>query len=97
MSQWWLVAFVGFIVALTFKENITTSAIITFLVVGLVWFLVAYTIDIRNESILSTRIGNLFGGLGSFSITFISAMIGGIVAMFGAMTGASLSAAVNNK
>ena len=97
LSQWWIVAFIGFIVALVFKESMSKSGIITLLVVSLVWFVMAYSIDINNESILSGRIGNLFGGLNSLAVTLISALVGGIVAFFGALTGASLNATVENK
>ena len=94
LSHWWLVAFIGFVVALLFKEGILKSGLITLMVVALVWFGYAYSIDIANESILSTRIGNLFGGLGPFALAALSGLVGGLVAMFGAFTGASLQSVI---
>ncbi|MDG2450386.1 MAG: hypothetical protein P8M34_12130 [Saprospiraceae bacterium] len=95
LSQWLLVAFIGFVVALLFKQGILKSGLLTLLVVGLVWFGLAYSIDLANESILSTRIGNLFGGLGPITLAAVSGLIGGVVAMFGAFTGASLQSMIN--
>lgn len=95
LSQWWLVAFIGFVVALFYKEGIIKSGLITLFVVGLVWFATAYSIDVSNESILSTRIGNLFGGLSPILLALVSGLVGGIVAMFGAFTGASLHSAIS--
>ncbi|MEE9373337.1 MAG: hypothetical protein V3V00_09820 [Saprospiraceae bacterium] len=97
LPQWWLVAFIGFVVALVFRQGMMRSAVITLLVVGLVWFGTAYKIDIANESILSTRVGDLFGGLGSTTVALISGFIGGVVAMFGAMTGASLHSVLGQR
>ena len=94
LPQWWAVAFIGFVVAIAFKEGMGKSALITFLTVGLIWFLVAFNIDAANESILSTRIGELFG-IGSLGITLVSALIGGLAAMFGALTGASLQKVIS--
>ena len=96
LSQWWIVAFIGFVVALLFRQGILKSGLITLLVVALVWFGVAYNIDASNGSILSTRIGNLFGGVGPLALAAISGLVGGIVAMFGAFTGASLQSAIGH-
>ena len=93
LDQWWLVAFIGFVVALLFKEGLLKSGLLTLLVVSLVWFGTAFSIDMSNESILSSRIGDLFGGLSPLLLALISGLVGGIVAMFGAFTGASLQSA----
>lgn len=71
------------------------SALITFATVAIVWFIVAMRIDMANDSILSTRIGDLFG-VGSMGMVIVSALIGGIVAMLGALTGASLRKSIHS-
>lgn len=95
LPQWWFVIFVAFLCALIFKEGIWKSGLISLVVVLAVWMSMALFIDSNNESILSTRVGNLFGGLSPLLLALVSGVIGGIVSMFGAMTGASLLSMMN--
>jgi hypothetical protein len=49
-----------------------------FISVFIVWILFAFIIDFSNAHILSTKIGNLLGGLSWFLLPIITALIGGI-------------------
>ena len=92
LPQWWFVAVVSFLTALVFKEKMLKTGVITFLVVTIVWMGTAMYIDIGNESILSSRIGQILGGLSPFLLTLITGLLGGIVATLAGLTGASLNA-----
>ena len=94
MAQWWFVALIGFALAIIFKESKSTSFILTFFVVFTVWIVVAIYLDSQNDSILAKRVGELFGGIPSFLLAVISAILGGLAGSLGALTGASLSEAV---
>ena len=92
LPQWWFVAVVSFLTALVFKENMLKTGIISFLVVTVVWFGTAMYIDGGNESILSSRIGQILGGLSPFLLTLITGFLGGVVATLSGLTGASINA-----
>jgi hypothetical protein len=62
-----------------------------FLGVGLCWGILAGWIDMRNESLLSSQIGELFMGISSISVITIGAVIGGLAGGFGGMTGGALA------
>ncbi len=54
----------------------------------LLWGGYAGWIDALNTGILSERMGELFGGLGSTQLVLITALAGGLTAALGALTGA---------
>lgn len=93
LPQWWFVAVASFLTALAFKESMVKTAIISFFVVALVWFGTALYIDSANDSILSTRIGLLLGGMTPLVLTLITGILGGLVATLAGLTGASLNRA----
>ena len=62
-----------------------------FVGVAVSWGIVSGWIDSSNSSILSARIGNLFGGMAPMLVIAMTAVIGGLIGGFGGMTGAALS------
>jgi hypothetical protein len=59
--------------------------------VFLLWAIVALWIDLKNESILSHKIAQIFPlGGSSFLLILVTAVIGALVSGFAAMSGASL-------
>ena len=94
MPQWWFVTLIGFALAIIFRESKARSTTLTFFVVFSVWMVVAIYLDMGNDSILSKRIGELFGGLPSLLLAVISGILGGLAGTLGALTGVSLSEAV---
>jgi hypothetical protein len=88
---WWSIAIVAFIVALLMKQFIGRSFLAGFLGIFLLWTIVALWIDLKNESILSHKIAQIFPlGGSSFLLILVTAVIGGLVGGFAAMSGASL-------
>ena len=88
---WWSIAIVAFGVASFMKQVIGKSFLSGFSGIFLLWAIVALWIDSKNESILSHKIAQLFPlGGSSFLLILITAVIGGIVGGFAAMSGALL-------
>jgi hypothetical protein len=88
---WWSIAIVAFLVALLIKQKILLAYLAGFTGIFFLWGVLALIIDIKNNSILSHKIAQIFPLNGSaFSLVMVTAFIGAIVAGFAAMSGSSL-------
>jgi len=88
---WWSIAIIAFAVALFIRQNIYKSFLAGFIAIFLLWSILAFWIDSKNESILSQKIARLFSlGSSSISLILVTALIGAIVGGFAAMSGSSL-------
>lgn len=88
---WWSIAIIAFIIALLIPQGIGRSFVAGFLGIFLLWGLLSLWIDIKNESILSHKIAQLFPlGGSSLLLILITAFVGAMVGGFAAMSGASL-------
>lgn len=86
--SWWSVAIAAFVVAVAIRQHPGKSWLSGFLGVFLLWGILAWWIDVKNEGVLSKRIAELFSlGENTFLLIIISAFIGALVAGFGALTG----------
>ncbi|MCG2616663.1 hypothetical protein LZZ85_20355 [Terrimonas sp. NA20] len=90
-APWWSLALMSFLVAVLVAQRPGKAFLAGFLALFLLWGCVALWLDVRNKGLLSARIGELLG-LGSSSILLIlvTALIGGLVAGFAALTGSYL-------
>jgi hypothetical protein len=88
---WWSLALVAFVVAALIHQNASRAFLAGFLALFLLWGVIAFIIDQRNQHILSTKIATLLPLAGSyFLLILITAFIGGLVAGFAAMAGSYL-------
>lgn len=88
---WWSIAIIAFAVALLIPQSIGKSFFSGFLGIFLLWSLLAFWIDNKNESILSQKIAQLFSlGSSSISLILVTAFIGALVGGFAAASGSSL-------
>ncbi|MFN2438058.1 MAG: hypothetical protein ABR503_02585 [Chitinophagaceae bacterium] len=88
---WWSIAIVAFGVALLIPQSISKSFLAGFVGIFLLWAILAFWIDAKNESILSQKIAQLFSlGNSSFALILVTALIGALVGGFAAMSGSSL-------
>lgn len=88
---WWSIAIVAFIVAFLFMQNIGAGFLSGFAGIFILWGLLALWIDIKNESILSQKIAQLFPlGGSSVLLILVTALVGALVGGFAAMAGSSL-------
>ena len=88
---WWSIAIIAFLVALLFCQSPGAHFLSGFLGVFLLWFLLAFWLDLKNEHILSAKIAQLFHlGSASILLVFITAFVGALVGGFAAFTGGSV-------
>ena len=88
---WWCLVFAAFFVALLIHQRSGRAFLSGFLGVFILWTFLAWWIDMKNESVLSTKVAELFSlGGSSFLLILISAIIGALVAGFAAMSGSYL-------
>lgn len=95
---WWSIALASFIVALLVHQKAWKAFLSGFLGLLLLWGGLAEWIDLKNNSILSARIAELFGiGSQSFLLVLITGLVGGLVAGFAAMSGSYLRSSKKHK
>ncbi len=88
---WWSIAIIAFAVALLIPQSIGKSFLAGFIGIFLLWLLLAFWIDSKNESILSQKISQLFSlGSSSIALILVTSLIGAIVGGFAAVSGSSL-------
>ena len=88
---WWCMVFAAFFVALLIHQRSGRAFLAAFLGVFFLWAFLAWWIDMKNDSVLSKKIAELFPlGGSSLLLILISALIGALVAGFGAMSGSYL-------
>lgn len=88
---WWSIAIAAFVAALLIHQTAGKAFAAGFLGLFIVWALLAGWIDNANGSLLSARIGELLGiGNNPLLLIGITALIGGLVAGFAAMSASFL-------
>jgi hypothetical protein len=94
---WWWCGVIAFVVALGLQLKPGIAFVMGLLGVALAWGMMAEWIDVQNNSILSTKIGALFGGVSTFVVILITTALGGLVGGFGGMTGGALSTLISRR
>ncbi|MFK7773047.1 MAG: hypothetical protein AB8F94_12950 [Saprospiraceae bacterium] len=82
-TPWWSIVIVAAIIGGVFNKHAGKSFLIGFIGVFLLWGIAAYQMDVANESILSTRMGEIFGA----NMIVVTALLGGLLGGMGALTG----------
>lgn len=87
MFPWWSVVIASFLISFIISSNGISSFIAGFLGIAMLWFLLAVFIDMKTDSILTQRVAGIFSLPNNFLLILITALIGGLVGGFGALTG----------
>jgi hypothetical protein len=88
---WWSFAICAFIVALAIHQRAGKAFLAGFVALVLLWGIMATYIDFQNDHLLANKIAGLFLKTeNSFILILLTAIIGGLVAGFAAMTGSYL-------
>lgn len=78
---WWGIAIASFITALLVHQLPFKAFLAGFLGLFLLWGVLAFIINVKNESILSARMGALFGiGNNPILLILVTGIVGGLVA-----------------
>lgn len=88
---WWSIVAAAFIVAALTPQSAGRAFLSGALGIFLLWLTLCWTIDIANNSILSTKIASIlpFGG-SVFLLIIVTSVVGAIVGGFGALSAAYL-------
>jgi hypothetical protein len=85
---WWSIAIAAFLVAAFIRQNPGRAWLSGFLGIFLLWAVLAWWIDIKNQDILAQKIAVLFPLDGSvLLLILVTAFIGALVGGFAALTG----------
>ena len=85
---WWSIAIAAFIVAALIPQSAGNSFLSGGLALFLLWFGLSFWISYNNDHILAHRISLLILKIDSpYLLMFVTALIGGLVGGFAAMTG----------
>ena len=85
---WWSLAVVAFVVAALIQQGALKAFLSGFLGVFLLWGILAFIIDQKNQHVLSVKVAQLLPLGGSFFLLIlVTAFIGGLVGGLGAMAG----------
>ncbi len=88
---WWTFAITSFVVAVVIPQSYGRAFLAGFLGIFLLWLIHAILLDSANGHLLSTKVADLFSLNGSYGILlFITALSGGLISGFAAMTGSLL-------
>lgn len=88
---WWTIAIVAFVVTLVVPQKPFASFLTAFLSLFVLWFSMAFFIDLSNDHIMGDRIGMLFLHTpSSIGVAVISGVIGGLVAGLAALSASCL-------
>ena len=88
---WWGIAIAAFVVSAAIPQKPTFSFLSGFLGVFLLWEVLAWWIDNKNNGILSQKVAALIGlGNSSVLLIVITSVVGALVAGFAALAGTYL-------
>lgn len=88
---WWIIAVTSFLVALFIHQRPLAAYGAGFLGLWMLWGIHALIIDVRNQSLLSTKVAQILPLGGSpVNLILITATVGGLVSGFAALTGSYL-------
>ena len=91
ISYWWCFAVVAFLVAALIHQKGFKAFSAGFLALFILWFALAFWMDLVNEGVLSVKIASLLPLGGSkWLLMIITAFVGGLVAGFAALSGSYL-------
>src|SRR5437879_12670895 len=84
---WWTMAIVAFGFGYYFNNKAAISFLSGFIGVGILWLIMAYTIDVTTQSILTEKISKLF----PLNVFVLMVVVGGLVGGFAALTGSLMN------
>ncbi|MFY0255826.1 hypothetical protein ACDQ55_17935 [Chitinophaga sp. 30R24] len=96
VMPWWSVAVVAFLVTLLLPLAPGKSFFSGFIGVFVLWLILAFYMDVRNDHLLANRMSQMILQIKSAPlIGVVSAFLGGLVAGFAALTAAYIRAPKN--
>ncbi|MFM2428760.1 MAG: hypothetical protein RL012_644 [Bacteroidota bacterium] len=94
---WWTIGICAAIIAMCLTLNRIAAFLGGFTAISLLWMIVATSIDVRTNAILSTKIAPLLGFQSSTLLILLTGLVGGMVGGLGALSGQQLRALLTPK
>lgn len=95
---WWNMPIVAFIIAVVIKQSPGKSFLTGFSSIFILWAVLAFIIDQKNESILSKKIAQILPlGGSTILLILVTTFVGGLVAGFAALSGSLLNQSKKSK
>ena len=94
---WWTIGICAAIIAMCLTLNRIAAFLGGFTAISLLWMIVATSIDVRTNAILSTKIAPLLGFQSSTLLILLTGLVGGMVGGFWALSGQQLRALLTPK
>ncbi|MCC6282675.1 MAG: hypothetical protein IT262_18875 [Saprospiraceae bacterium] len=85
---WWSLTPIAALAIFMFPLSGGKSFSTGFFAGSMLWLIAAMLLNIRNAGMLSAKVGQLFMGMQSWHLLALTAFLGGLLAGFGALTGA---------
>ncbi|NNF35430.1 MAG: hypothetical protein HKN68_15070 [Saprospiraceae bacterium] len=86
-TPWWIVAVIGFIVALLTGLKPGQAFLSGLLAISIVWMIAAVIADSGNQISVAEMMSEVIGGLPPVAVIIVTGLMGGIVSGLGAMSG----------
>jgi len=96
LNVWWLIPLLALLCGYTSSNSLKSSALFSFLGVGVTWAVALYIRDGMFHRSPSDLFGAVAGGLPGWAVPLIAGLLGGVVAMLAAMSGQLLSSKKSN-
>lgn len=84
---WWTMAIVALALGYLFQNKGVISFLAGFIGVGLLWFIIAYRVDVSSQSLLTEKINRIF----PLNVFILMVIVGGLVGGFAALTGSMMN------
>jgi hypothetical protein len=98
INIWWFFGIVALVVALLVHQRAGKAFFAGFLGLFLLWFILAFWIDNANDGVLSVKIASLLPlGESKWTLIIVTALIGGLIAGFAALSGSYLRSTGSKK
>ena len=95
---WWSFALVALLVALLIHQRAGRAFFAGFLGLFILWFILIFWMDNGNDGVLSVKIASLLPLGGSkWTLIIVTAIIGGLIAGFAALSGSYLRSSGSKK
>lgn len=89
---WWTMAVMAFVVAVVVKQRSFPSFLAAFFSIFFLWGLQAFLIDLSNQHLLAAKVAQILPLGGSYIMLIVlTALVGGLVAGFAALTASFIS------
>lgn len=87
---WWSIAVIAAISSLLLQHKFWMAAMFGFMGGVLLWGGLSFYLDVENHHILSTRMGEVLGGISSTLLIVLTGFIGGLIVALGSVLGAAV-------